>query len=68
MSSHFRVIYPAAGDSEGTIGGLVEQGKPGRFELLLRGALEDVLWCSTDPLCVESHAQGIDSLNRTVLP
>jgi hypothetical protein len=58
------LIYTAAGDSEGTMGGLVEQGKPGRFELVLQGALEDALWCSTDPLCVESHGQGIDSLNR----
>ncbi len=58
------LIYTAAGDSEGTMGGLVEQGKPGRFELLLNNALEDALWCSTDPLCVESHGQGIDSLNR----
>jgi MrfA Zn-binding domain len=58
------LIYTAAGDSEGTMGGLVEQGKPGQFELLIRGALEDALWCSTDPLCIESRGQGIDSLNR----
>lgn len=58
------LIYTAAGDSEGTMGGLVQQGKPGRFEPLLIGALEDSLWCSSDPLCVESHGQGIDSLNR----
>lgn len=58
------LIYTAAGDSEGTMGGLVEQGKPGRLELVLQGAIEDALWCSTDPLCIESHGQGIDSLNR----
>ncbi len=58
------LIYTAAGDSEGTMGGLVRQGKPGNFETLLVGALEDSLWCSSDPLCVESHGQGIDSLNR----
>ncbi len=58
------LIYTAAGDSEGTMGGLVEQGKPDRFELLMKGALEDALWCSTDPLCIESRGQGIDSLNR----
>jgi hypothetical protein len=57
------LIYTAAGDCEGTMGGLVQQGKPGRFEPLLVGALEDSLWCSSDPLCVESHGQGIDSLN-----
>src|SRR5262249_51257715 len=58
------LIYTAAGDSEGTMGGLVEQGKPGRFEQLLHSAIQDSLWCSTDPLCLESHGQGIDSLNR----
>lgn len=58
------LIYTAAGDSEGTMGGLVEQGKPGRFEQLLLSTLYDSLWCSTDPLCIESHGQGIDSLNR----
>jgi hypothetical protein len=58
------LIYTAAGDSEGTMGGLVRQGKPGHLERMLIGALEDSLWCSSDPLCVESHGQGIDSLNR----
>lgn len=58
------LIYTAAGDSEGTMGGLVQQGKPGRLEQLLRGAMHDARWCSSDPLCIESHGQGIDSLNR----
>lgn len=58
------LIYTAAGDCEGTMGGLVQQGKPGRFESLIVGALEDSLWCSSDPLCIESRGQGIDSLNR----
>lgn len=58
------LIYTAAGDCEGTMGGLVQQGKPGRFESLLIGAIADVQWCSRDPLCIESHGQGIDSLNR----
>jgi len=58
------LIYTAAGDSEGTMGGLVEQGRPGRFEQLLMATLEDGIWCSSDPLCIESRGQGIDSLNR----
>lgn len=58
------LIYTAAGDSEGTMGGLVLQAKPGRFESLLFGTISDALWCSSDPLCIESHGQGIDSLNR----
>lgn len=58
------LIYTAAGDSEGTMGGLVQQARPKRFETLLYGAIEDALWCSADPLCIESRGQGIDSLNR----
>lgn len=58
------LIYTAAGDSEGTMGGLVQQGKPGRLEALFRGAIQDARWCSSDPLCIESSGQGIDSLNR----
>lgn len=58
------LIYTAAGDSEGTMGGLVQQGKPGVFEKVLSQAITESLWCSCDPLCVESRGQGIDSLNR----
>lgn len=58
------LIYTAAGDSEGTMGGLVQQGKPGRLESLFQGAIQDARWCSSDPLCIESSGQGIDSLNR----
>ena len=58
------LIYTAAGDSEGTMGGLVRQGKPGRFESVLLSAIEESRWCSSDPLCIESRGQGIDSLNR----
>lgn len=58
------LVYTAAGDSEGTMGGLVQQGKRGRLESLFRGAIQDARWCSSDPLCIESSGQGIDSLNR----
>lgn len=57
------LIYTAAGDCEGTMGGLVRQGRAGRFEEVLQAALEGALWCSSDPLCIESHGQGTDSLN-----
>lgn len=57
------LIYTAAGDCEGTLGGLVRQGKPGRFERIVRGAIEDARWCGSDPLCAESAGQGTDSVN-----
>lgn len=57
------LLYTAAGDSEGTMGGLVRMGKPGRLEAVLRRALEKSKWCSTDPVCIESRGQGPDNCN-----
>ncbi|MFZ2630531.1 MAG: DUF1998 domain-containing protein [Desulfosalsimonadaceae bacterium] len=52
------LIYTAAGDSEGTMGGLVRMGKAGLFEPLLIQALRKSQWCSADPVCMELGAQG----------
>ena len=57
------LIYTAAGDAEGTLGGLVRQGKPGLLAPALLGALDDAAWCSADPLCSEQHAVSLDGLN-----
>ncbi len=57
------LIYTAAGDSEGTMGGLVRMGRPGRLENVLLQAIEKARWCSTDPVCIESAGQGPDSCN-----
>ncbi len=58
------LIYTAAGDVEGTLGGLVRQGEPPFLARTIMGALEDASWCSSDPICSESNGQGFDSLNR----
>ncbi len=53
------LIYTAAGDSEGTMGGLVRMGKPGYLEQVIEKAVRDAEWCSTDPVCMEvGHRQG----------
>lgn len=57
------LIYTAAGDSEGTMGGLVRMGQPDRLEAVIRRALEKARWCSTDPVCIESRGQGPDNCN-----
>jgi hypothetical protein len=59
------LIYTAAGDAEGTMGGLVRMGKPGYFESALLGALDAARWCSADPVCMEigEVGQGPDSCN-----
>ena len=57
------LLYTADGDSEGSLGGLVRMGEPERFGNLLQSALQDVAWCSADPVCRETDATGIDGLN-----
>ena len=60
------LIYTAAGDSEGTMGGLVRLAGPESFGRILVNALEEAHWCSGDPVCREaarSGGQGPDSLN-----
>lgn len=60
------MIYTAAGDAEGTLGGLVRMGKPGNLELVIQKALENARWCSADPVCMElgsSGGQGPNSCN-----
>lgn len=57
------LIYTASGDSEGTLGGLVRQGRPDAFPKILRKAVSKAKTCSNDPVCIMSHGQGRDSLN-----
>jgi len=60
------LIYTAAGDSEGTMGGLVRMGQPELFEPLLQQAAQKAQWCSADPVCMEmgNHGgQGPNSCN-----
>lgn len=47
------LLYTAAADSDGTLGGLVELGKKENLENILSKALERATICSSDPLCFE---------------
>ncbi len=49
------LIYTAAPDSEGTLGGLVSLGKPQTLERHLAHALDTMRLCASDPLCAEHH-------------
>ncbi|MGH7307072.1 MAG: DrmB family protein [Candidatus Rokuibacteriota bacterium] len=49
------LIYTAAADSEGTLGGLVSLGQPKTLGRLLDPALEQARLCASDPLCAEHH-------------
>lgn len=60
------LIYTSAGDSEGTLGGLVRQGSKDKFFSLLDLAISTAEWCSSDPVCTElgdTFGQGIKNLN-----
>ncbi|MGW0606379.1 DrmB family protein [Streptomyces sp. NPDC002640] len=57
------LIYTAAGDAQGTLGGLVRLGHPDRLIPLLVSALDDADFCSNDPVCIESDRQGSSHLN-----
>jgi hypothetical protein len=50
------LLYTAAPDSEGTLGGLVSLGEPDTLGRLLRQAIEKARLCSTDPMCAEHVA------------
>ncbi|MFC2156509.1 DrmB family protein [Acidobacteriota bacterium] len=60
---HGFLIYTAASDSDGSLGGLVRQGLSNRFEQLFINTLHRSKWCSNDPLCIESSGQGLLSFN-----
>ncbi|HEX6122352.1 MAG TPA: DUF1998 domain-containing protein [Ktedonobacterales bacterium] len=47
------LIYTAAPDSEGTLGGLVTLGAPAQLGRHLDAALAHMRWCASDPLCAE---------------
>ncbi|SBW27110.1 hypothetical protein FDG2_5171 [Candidatus Protofrankia californiensis] len=47
------LLYTAAPDSEGTLGGLVSLGDRDRLGALVDQALETARLCSSDPLCAE---------------
>jgi hypothetical protein len=57
------LIYTAAGDAQGTLGGLVRLGDQDKLMPLLIAALDDADVCSNDPVCIESDRQGSSNLN-----
>jgi MrfA Zn-binding domain len=49
------LLYTAAPDSEGTLGGLVALGGPKVLGRHLDQALDSMRRCASDPLCAEHH-------------
>ncbi|MGX9364517.1 DrmB family protein [Desulfoplanes sp. PS50] len=57
------LVYTAAADSDGTLGGLVELGKPENLGRLMEQALNRATVCSSDPLCSEHDPSDDRSLH-----
>lgn len=48
------LIHTGSPDSEGTLGGLVRQGRQELLVGTLHSAIRAMAWCSSDPLCITS--------------
>lgn len=57
------LLYTASPDSEGSLGGLVDLGAPGRFPDLLQSAIRSAARCSSDPLCADHQPDVHASIN-----
>lgn len=60
------LVYTSSGDSEGSLGGLVRQGREMYLGKLIKDSIEDARWCSADPVCSDigqSSGQGPDNVN-----
>lgn len=57
------LIYTATADSAGSLGGLCAQSAPDRLSDVIRSAMQRAMWCTSDPVCIESEGSGIDNLN-----
>jgi hypothetical protein len=58
------LIFTAAGDSEGSLGGLARLADPGRMLNTLGSMLLRAEWCSMDPVCSEIP-QGPEGLSHS---
>lgn len=57
------LVYTASSDAAGSLGGLAAQAQPERLDVSMFESIERARWCSSDPLCVEADAGGVDALN-----
>ena len=58
------LIYLATSDCDGSLGGLISIAEDEyKLQKILDDTLDKALWCSADPLCVNSKEQGFSSLN-----
>lgn len=59
------LVYTTDADAEGTLGGLVDMSDPSKINRVVRSMIENVSWCSGDPVCRETDQQGVLGLNHS---
>ena len=59
------LIYTSAGDSEGTLGGLVREGEPQNLRKAVYEAVTKAVNCSYDPVCIQTKSQGLGGTNTS---
>ena len=57
------LLYTTSSDSDGSLGGLVAQGKTDKIEVIFRRMIDKMEWCSTDPLCIGQDLHGYKNAN-----
>jgi hypothetical protein len=57
------LVYTATSDSDGSLGGLVEMGRPEDLGPLIQRALYDAQFCAGDPFCASQEPAGSAQLN-----
>lgn len=58
------LIYTTDTDTEGTLGGLVDQARPEIQSPLVRNLSNLTSWCSADPVCRETKESGFQGVNQ----
>jgi hypothetical protein len=59
------LIYTSAGDSEGTLGGLVREGEPINLRKAIYESVTKAFNCSYDPICLQTKSQGLGGTNSS---
>ncbi|MBX9975202.1 DUF1998 domain-containing protein [Cytobacillus firmus] len=57
------LLYTGSPDSDGSLGGIIQQGRKDQFHKLLKQAVERSKICSSDPLCSEAENVVENKLN-----
>ncbi|WP_146620203.1 hypothetical protein [Acuticoccus sediminis] len=57
------LVYTAAADADGTLGGLEREGRSERIRATILAAVRSMRWCSSDPLCITDISTPTDSAN-----